>query len=166
MPTTPQPVVAPARLVVDIPLTFTGTPQEVFALLCPVREHDWIPDWSCTMVHGDSGTAELGCVFTRERGETWVTTRYEPPSRIEYTTVRPGLSVRTLRFELSAAGPRTTTARLRTTSTALGPQGVPDVLGWTADDQRRLWRLREAQANHYLSTGRCLVDEPSADLRS
>lgn len=166
MLSTPPPVRPPARIVVDIPLTFTGTPQEVFELLCPVREYDWIPDWSCTMVHSDSGAAELGCVFTRERGETWITTRYEPPTRIDYTTVRPGLSVRTLWFELSATGPRTTAARLRTTATALGPAGVQDVLGWTADEQRRLWRLREEQANHYLSTGRCLVDARSADPRS
>lgn len=150
-----------ARLVVDIPLSFTGTPEEVFPLLCPVREYDWIPDWSCTMVHSVSGVAELGCIFTRERGETWITTRYEPPVRIDYTIVLPGLTVRTLSFVLQATGPRATSAALRTTATALGQAGVDEVLGWTADDQRRLWRLSEEQANHYLSTGTLLPAGPT-----
>lgn len=153
---------APARLVVDLELTFAGTPEQVFPLLCPVREYDWIPDWSCTMVHSVSGVAELGCLFTRERGETWITTRYEPPTRIDYTVVLPGLTVRTLAFELTASGPRATSAALRTTATALGPDGVGEVHGWTAQDQRRLWRLREAQLNHYLSTGTALPGDPTA----
>jgi hypothetical protein len=154
-------ITAPARLVVDLELTFAGTPQEVFGLLCPVREYDWIPDWSCTMVHSTSGVAELGCLFTRERGETWITTRYEPPTRIDYTIVLPGLAVRTLSIALTPTGPRTTSAALRTTATALGPDGVEEVRGWTADHQRELWRLREAQLNHYLSTGNLLVEDPT-----
>ena len=152
-----------ARLVVDLTLTFTGTPEEVFLLLCPVREYDWIPDWSCTMVHSPSGVAELGCIFTRERGETWITTRYEPPVRVEYTILLPGLSVRTLSFDLTATGPRTTSAAVHTTATALGQDGVGEVRGWTAEAQRRLWRLREEQANHYLSTGSLLAAGSTPD---
>jgi hypothetical protein len=143
------------RLVFETTLTFAGTPDEVFPLLCPVREYDWIPDWSCTMVHTTSGVAELGCVFTRERGETWITTRYEPPTRIDYTIVAPGRAVRTLAFELTASGP-TTTAILRSTATALSPEGAADVLGWTAADQQKMWTLREAQVNHFLRTGAAL----------
>ena len=145
-------ITAPARLVVDIPLTFAGTPREVFELLCPVREYDWIPEWACTMIHSTSGVAELGCLFTRG-SETWITTRYEPPVRIDYTIVIPGRAVRTLSFVLTATGPGTTSAALRTTATALTQAGVDEVRGWTAEDQRRMWRLREAQANHYLTTG-------------
>jgi hypothetical protein len=151
-----------ARLVVDIPLTFAGPPQQVFELLCPVKEYDWIPDWSCTMVHSASGVAELGCVFTRERGETWITTVYEPPLRIDYTIVLPGSAVRTLSFALTGTGPRTTAASLRTTATALSQAGVEEVRSWTADQQRQLWHLRETQANHYLSTGTMLELPPTA----
>ncbi|MCV2395391.1 hypothetical protein OEB99_13825 [Actinotalea sp. M2MS4P-6] len=154
-------ITAPARLVVDLELTVSGTPEEVFPLLCPVREYDWIPDWSCTMVHSTSGVAELGCLFTRERGETWITTRYEPPTRIDYTIVLPGLTVRTLSLTLGGSGPRTTSVAVRTTATALGPAGVGEVHGWTEDHQRQLWRLREAQLNHYLRTGSPLAPDPT-----
>lgn len=142
------------RLVFETTLAFSGTPEEVFPLLCPVREYDWIPDWSCTMVHTTSGVAELGCVFTRERGETWITTRYEPPAGIEYTIVTP-TAVRTLAFVLTRT-PQGTAAAVRSTATALSPAGAADVLGWTADDQQRMWALREAQANHFLRTGTML----------
>lgn len=156
------------RLVFETTLTLAGTPEEAFPLLCPVREYDWIPDWSCTMIHSTSGVAELGCVFTRERGETWITTRYEPPSRIDDTIVLPGLTVRTLSFELTATGTPTgptttgpttgptTTVSVRAAATALSPDGAADVLGWTADDQQQMWTLREAQANHLLRTGTLL----------
>jgi hypothetical protein len=143
------------RLVFETTLTFAGTPEEVFPLLCPVREYDWIPDWSCTMVHSTSGVAELGCVFTRERGETWITTRYEPPTRIDYTILTPS-TVRTLAFVLTAST-HGTRAALRSTATALGAAGAADVLGWTADDQQRMWTLREAQVNHFLRTGTMLT---------
>ena len=148
------------RLLFDTTLTLHGTPDEVFALLCPVREYDWIPDWSCTMIHSTSGVAELGCVFTRERDETWITTLYEPPQRIGYTIVSPGTAVRTLAFRLTATGPRTTTTEVISTATALSPAGEADVLGWTAADQQALWTLREAQANHYLQTGTALAGHP------
>ena len=38
-------------------------PAEVFPLLCPVREHDWVEGWQAEVLHSESGVAELGCVF-------------------------------------------------------------------------------------------------------
>lgn len=32
--------------------------KEVFPLLCPVREYDWIDTRDCGMVYSDSGTAD------------------------------------------------------------------------------------------------------------
>lgn len=75
LPTSPT---APTT-VLETTLTLVRPPEDVFPLLCPVLEYLWIPDWSCTMVHSHSGVAELGCAFLREQGETWLTTRYEPP---------------------------------------------------------------------------------------
>ena len=64
-------------------------PDLVFPLLCPTREHDWIPTWRATIVHSKSGLAELDCVFTTDNSEdghrTWVCTHYEPRRAIGYT---------------------------------------------------------------------------------
>ncbi len=65
--------------------------EEIFPLLCPVREYDWIPDWRCTMIHSDSGVAEKDAVFhTRElfgKRTVWTCITYEPPRLIEYVFV-------------------------------------------------------------------------------
>ena len=38
-------------------------PTEVFPLLCPVREAEWVKDWRPRLVLSDSGFAEPDCVF-------------------------------------------------------------------------------------------------------
>lgn len=62
--------------------------EKVFPLLCPVREYEWIPDWSCEMVYSRSGFAEKGVVFitkSKPFGKMlWICTVFEPPKRIEY----------------------------------------------------------------------------------
>jgi hypothetical protein len=63
-----------------------SSPEKVFPQLCPLREHDWIEGWQSTTLLPESGTAELDCIFTTEfEGHaTWVVTRYEPSTRIEF----------------------------------------------------------------------------------
>jgi len=61
---------------------------EVFPLLCPVREYEWIPDWKCVMVYSKSGVAEKDAVFTtleKPFGRVlWTCVDYAPPNRIDY----------------------------------------------------------------------------------
>ena len=145
MPTT-------TRTVLDLTFPLEAPPERVFPLLCPVVEHEWIPDWRCTMVHSTSGVAELGCVFLRE-GETWITTRYEPPARIDYTIFRPGRGVGTLELTLTPRGAGTR-VDLRTTTTPTHPDGQ-EAEGWQ-EARRALWELRRQQMDHYLRTGTML----------
>jgi hypothetical protein len=69
--------------------TVPAAPEQVFPLLCPVREYEWIAPWRCDLLHSASGVAEEDCVFrtTSPDGNTtiWVVSRYEPPARIEFT---------------------------------------------------------------------------------
>lgn len=46
-----------------------GTPQKIFPLLCPVRETEWIAEWSPLKVISNSGLMELECIFTEADGE-------------------------------------------------------------------------------------------------
>ena len=83
--------------------TVAATPRDVFPLLCPVREYDWIEDWKCRLVHSESGIAELGCVFVAVspltgKEEVWVFDRYHPPFLVGLITVAPGYF--TTRFEV------------------------------------------------------------------
>lgn len=142
----------PLRTVYDTRFMLDAAPERVFPLLCPVVEYDWIPDWRCTMVHTVSGVAELGCVFLRG-GETWITTRYEPPTRIDYAIFDPTLGVGTLEFTLTATGAGTTVDLHNTfTPTHDGTRGGAQ----TEEQHRALWALRRKQLEHYLRTGTML----------
>jgi hypothetical protein len=78
------------RVVYQDSFALAAPPAKVFPLLCPVREHEWIPTWRAQMVYSQSGFAELDCVFATEQpGEgkrTWICTRYDPPHSIAYTS--------------------------------------------------------------------------------
>ena len=133
-------------------------PSEVFPLLCPVREHDWIEGWDCEMVFSDSGIAELGCVFTRtdETGPAvWVVTRYEPDERIEFVITTPGSHVQHLVIRLEPDGDGSAVHWTRTI-TALSPDGGAAVEA--LDDGS--WETRmaglEGALQHYLTTGEML----------
>lgn len=101
--------------------------DQVFPLLCPVREYEWIEGWSCRLVHTVSGLVEPGCVFVTERpGEgrtTWVTTLHDPAARrVEFArfTEHRLLVQMALRVEAAAQG---STLHVRYAATALDEAG-------------------------------------------
>ena len=98
-------------------MTMPARPERVFPLLCPVREFDWIPHWTCEMIHSESGVAEDGCVFQTDfpwdGRMTWVVSVYEPPERIEFTCVAPDLMVMRLKIRLEPDGADRTTIHWR-----------------------------------------------------
>ncbi|MFZ0286284.1 MAG: hypothetical protein WAL32_13730 [Terriglobales bacterium] len=73
--------------------TNSAPPEQVFPLLCPVRETEWVPGWQHTLIYSKSGVAEAGCVFiTEENGReiTWLITEYDPQTfRIAFVWVDP-----------------------------------------------------------------------------
>jgi uncharacterized protein YndB with AHSA1/START domain len=117
-------------------------PADVFPLLCPVREREWIPGWSADVLHSESGLAELGCVFVAHLGEgrdaTYVVTEHAPPRRIAFA-IFDGDAVETLAIDVREAGGGSELdwARAATATTAAGaarieasyPGGVYDRLG-------------------------------------
>jgi hypothetical protein len=67
---------------------FKTSAEILFPLLCPTTEYDWIPGWSCQLLHSDSGYAEYNVVVRTSffgSEEIWVCTRYEPNKAVEYT---------------------------------------------------------------------------------
>ena len=72
-------------------ISVSASADEVFPLLCPVREYEWIPDWRCTMVHSRSGVAEENAVFITpqkfHRKALWTLITFQPPGLVEYLLV-------------------------------------------------------------------------------
>jgi hypothetical protein len=97
------------RLFLSYRHQFKSPCKEIFQLLCPVREDDWIPGWreQRRLVYSESGLAELGCVFITTGQPhlmgpaTWVNNVYKPFEEIQYSAVNEHL-VYQIGFELKS----------------------------------------------------------------
>ena len=85
-----------------------AAPEELFPLLCPVREYDWIPDWRCTMVFSESGAAEKDTIFHTAfafgKKVVWTLITFEPASFVEYLMVSGTDAVVRLSIGLASDG--------------------------------------------------------------
>jgi hypothetical protein len=86
------PAVAGPRLVRSFVQRIAAPPEEVFPLLCPMREKEWLPGWDCQMIHSRSGVAEPGAVFATAHvhGATvWIITEHDPSRRVAFARWQP-----------------------------------------------------------------------------
>ena len=136
-------------------------PEQVFPLLCPVREADWLPGWRYNLVYSDSGFAELGCIFTTPNqgspDTTWIVVDYDPSAfRITFVWVNPGRIATELRIQLDRADDGSTRSHIRYRYTGLSPEGNRELEGY----DRKWFEARmlkwEAAINHYLQTGKII----------
>jgi hypothetical protein len=138
-----------------------GSPAAIFPLLCPVRESEWIETWHCTMIYSDSGYAEQDCIFQTEfpqdgPRDTWVVSRYERPTLIEFVRVSVRRAIRYTITLRSPAEGTTTEAEWRQVITGLDADGDAWVEGLSDDDFRGRMEALERMLNHFLATGRML----------
>lgn len=142
-----------------------GSAEHVFPLLCPVREADWIEDWSPSIVITASGAAEKDCVFVTGSGaETavWVITEHDPEhGRIEFIRTTPGIAVTRINIAVAAAGAERCTAVVEYRHTALSATGEQTFSRLTAEHFRSFMEVWEHRLNHYLETGRMLHGTPA-----
>jgi len=149
-----------ARTERSFKMKLAAAPADVFPLLCPTREYDWIETWKCRMVYSESGLAEQDCIFKTDfpadgPEDTWVVSRYEPPFLLEFVRVNALRAVRyTIRLRETAAGQ--TEAGWRQIITGLNEEGNVLVLGMNEPDFRKRMAEVEEMLNHYLGTGRML----------
>ena len=161
----------PRRVKHSFTQSINGTPEQIFPLLCPVREADWIPGWTTDWVISDSGVAEQNCVFqTPSRpgaggaASIWVITRHDADAfEVEMFKVTPGFTVGKLQISLSAQDQTRTNVTIAYEFTSLGPLGDTYLEGFTAQWYEKFMQVWEKQMNHYLETG---VITPDPDLQS
>ncbi len=131
-------------------------PAEVFPLLCPVREADWIDGWNPLVVFSTSGLAEPDCVFVTDaepHDAIWYITRHEPARRfVEMIKITPGVTACKLSIEVRDA-PDGSEADVTYSHTSLGPQGDVFVASFTAEYYVQFMREWEDRINHYLAHG-------------
>jgi hypothetical protein len=83
--------------------------EEVFPLLCPKREEDWIPGWKCETIWSHSGYNEQGAIFRtlKPYGTElyWTTLQYDMNNRVvDFLITAPRLYMLRYTIELSSIG--------------------------------------------------------------
>jgi hypothetical protein len=109
-----------------------ATPTEVFPLLCPARETEWLPGWSFRMIHSHSGVAELGAVFETESeaGRTiWLVTEHAPPFRICFVRFQADGLLAEIAIDIDSAK-HGSHVDIAYTFTALGSRGEAALGEW------------------------------------
>jgi len=100
-------IVRPHRVTRSYVQSLISPPDEVFPLLCPVREAEWVNGWHPRLVISTSGVAEPDCVFITAAGPQeaiWAITRHEPDRHhLEIVKVIPGIVVGKIVVRLAAA---------------------------------------------------------------
>jgi hypothetical protein len=150
-------------------MTLEAPPRQVFPLLCPVRESEWIETWRCEMIYSESGVAEAGCVFTTDfpddGKDVWVVSRYEPDRAIGFVRTS---ELRTVTYDirLSETADGKTTAMWSQTLTGLNPEGNRAVEGASPEAYAALMTALQEMINHFLATGKPLhVDAEAVSRR-
>lgn len=153
-------IVPPNRVTRSYVQHLEGSSGQVFALLCPVREAEWIVGWDPPLVVSRSGVAERDCVFTtaaQPADAIWYITRHEPESGfVEMLKITPQVTACRLTIQVRATGIGSE-AEVTYMHTSLGPAGDAFVAAFTEESYRQFMQDWEARVNHFLRTGSALA---------
>src|SRR5688572_21575921 len=148
-------ITTPHRIAHTYTQRLYGKVMDVFPLLCPVRECDWVNGWEPREVITSSGFAELDCIFftgPKENEAIWMVTEYEPPTSIGFIKINPRETAARIRIDLRAHE-NTTLAEITYAYTALTAEGERVVREFTAEYYQTFMKEWEDELNHYLVSG-------------
>ena len=141
--------------------SLAGRPRDVFPLLCPVREYEWIPSWSCVMAYSESGVAELDAVFQTvgplRKKIVWTLITFEPDQLVEYLMVAGRDMVVRLSIWLANGASESTDITWRMLFTAMSLPGKTILARHFSEEKfAAMLELREKELRHFLATGTML----------
>jgi hypothetical protein len=132
-------------------------PHEVFPLLCPVREVEWVNGWHPRLVLSKSGGAEPGCIFVTAgmpEDAIWIMTEFDAERyRVGILKIIPGVVVGEISVRLRAEGDAGSLADITYTYTSLSDYGTQMLDGFTAEHFVAFMETWENELNHFLTTG-------------
>ena len=143
------------RKVQEYERLFAASPEKLFPLLCPARETDWIPGWTCDLVYTTTGYVQPDCVFTTGADNpfgagTWVIYDHEMGERLQLVMTSDDLVLQ-MRIAVSPASGGDSRGRWTLTTTGLTPKGNT-VIEALPDQDPRFIALLDC-LEHYLNTG-------------
>lgn len=129
--------------------------NDVFPLLCPKREEEWIPGWECETIWSISGYNEEGAIFrtTKPYGTElyWNTLQYDIHRKIvDFLITAPHRYM--FRFKINVAAIRDgyLTLSFSQTFTSVSKEGNELMLQYKAEDFTGRLRNLGAFMNQYL----------------
>jgi hypothetical protein len=141
-----------------------GTPDEVFPLLCPVREKEWIDGWEYEMIYSKSGLVEEGCVFTTPHHgstvTTWYVTRHDSKLHyVEFIRFTPGETVVRIQIQMEELPGNKTASNISYQYTGLNEHQNAFIENKMQDDFHQSMLYWEKAINYYLTTGQKLMKD-------
>ena len=129
--------------------------EDVFPLLCPKREEEWIPGWECETIWSRSGYNEEGAVFrtTKPYGTElyWNTLQYDMPGRIvDFLITAPHLYMFRFKIDVAPADDGRLTISFTQTFTSVSEEGTNLLNRYKADDFAGRLRSLGEFMNQYL----------------
>ncbi len=138
----------------------SGQPDEVFPLLCPVRESEWLPHFNAEVIYSSTGISEDGAIFQTKHGDevkiTWIITKYNPNSLIEMMYIVPEIKIVRINIKLETYDAKHTKTRIRYTHTGLTEKGNAEVEEFTEERFNHQMKHWEKAINYYLIHGKAI----------
>jgi len=136
--------------------------SDVFTLICPVREAEWLSGWDYELIYSVSRVAEEGCVFTsKQKGEKdtiWlITKRDEANKETEFARITPESRVAKLNIVVDDADDGTSLVTITYVITALNESGnkfIEELTEAKFNENMAFW---EKSMNHFIQTGKQLA---------
>ncbi|WP_370477790.1 hypothetical protein [Tamlana flava] len=145
--------------------------EEIFPLLCPIREADWIDGWEYNMIHSKSGLIEKNCVFsTPNHGnlETiWQVIHYNKDTySIEFVRVTPRETIVKISIQLESISNFKTRSIISYQYTGLNESQNKKIESSLEEEFIASMNYWENALNHYLKTGKKLLKNQAYYLKS
>jgi hypothetical protein len=153
-------IIQPIRQTHRCTQVWKGAKDEVFPLLCPVKEKDWVPGWSPKLVISNSGVIEQASLFIeadRPNDAIWVVSKHDPVNfEVAMYRIVPGVLVGRFEITLDHEDTNTTSAHILYEQTALGKDGENIVNEFTDESFAQFMDEFTRAINHYLTTGKMI----------
>jgi hypothetical protein len=136
-----------------------GMVEEVFPLLCPKREEEWIPGWECETIWSKSGYNEEGAIFRtiKPYGTElyWTTLQYDIKNKIvDFLITAPRLYMFRFKIELRANGDGLLAITFTQVFTSISEEGSSFMKRYESEDYKERLKSLEEFMNCHLEDKR------------
>ncbi|HHB52578.1 MAG TPA: hypothetical protein ENK75_06005 [Saprospiraceae bacterium] len=139
----------------------TGNIRDVFPLLFPVREKDWLDGWDYKMIYSKSGLIEQDCVFSTPYNDNietfWQVTQYDKTNFfIEFLRVTPNENIVKINIQLEVVDEQNTKSHISYQYTALNEKQNEFIRNNLENSFMESMNWWEKAINYYLQNGKML----------